>query len=98
MRVEDEAFAGAKYVGSDPPAGTHGERLAWPSARADAGAEKRIAVRVKPSEETPHEPRDGHLLRRRGSTNEGHAASASPSRSPVPKSASPATRRSSRSR
>jgi uncharacterized repeat protein (TIGR01451 family) len=51
VRIEDELPAGAKYVGSDPPAELNGERLAWAVGTLDAGAEKRIAVRVKPSEE-----------------------------------------------
>jgi uncharacterized repeat protein (TIGR01451 family) len=51
VRVEDELPAGAKYVGSDPPAELNGERLAWAVGTLDAGAEKRIAVRVKPTEE-----------------------------------------------
>jgi uncharacterized repeat protein (TIGR01451 family) len=51
IRVEDELPAGAKYLGSDPPAELNGERLAWAVGTLDAGAEKRIAVRVKPTDE-----------------------------------------------
>ncbi len=40
-----------KYVGSDPPAELNGDRLSWTVGDLDAGAEKRIVVRVKPTEE-----------------------------------------------
>jgi uncharacterized repeat protein (TIGR01451 family) len=51
VRVEDEIPAGAKYVGSDPPAELSGDHLAWSVGSLDAGAEKRISVRVRPSDE-----------------------------------------------
>jgi uncharacterized repeat protein (TIGR01451 family) len=51
VRVEDEIPAGAKYVGSDPPAELTGDHLAWSVGGLDAGAEKRIAVRVRPTDE-----------------------------------------------
>lgn len=51
VRVEDELPAGAKYIGSDPPAELNADRLSWAVGTLEAGAEKRIAVRVKPLEE-----------------------------------------------
>jgi uncharacterized repeat protein (TIGR01451 family) len=51
VRVEDEIPAGARYVGSDPPAEQNGDRLVWAFGSLDAGAEKRISVRVKPADE-----------------------------------------------
>jgi uncharacterized repeat protein (TIGR01451 family) len=51
VRVEDEVPAGAKYVGSDPPAEAVGDRLAWAVGTLEAGAERRIAVRVRPADE-----------------------------------------------
>jgi uncharacterized repeat protein (TIGR01451 family) len=51
VRVEDEVPAGARYVGSDPPAELNGDRLVWAVGALDARAEKRITVRVRPTEE-----------------------------------------------
>ena len=51
VRVEDELPAGCRYVGSDPPAELNGDRLVWSVGALDGNAEKRIAVRVRPSEE-----------------------------------------------
>ncbi len=51
VRVEDELPAGSKYIGSDPPADLNADRLSWAVGTLEAGAEKRIAVRVKPVEE-----------------------------------------------
>ena len=51
VRVEDELPSGAKYVGSDPPAEVNGDRLSWVVGTVDGKNEKRIVVRVKPSEE-----------------------------------------------
>lgn len=51
VRVEDEVPAGARYVGSDPPAELTGDRLVWAVGALDARAEKRITVRVRPTEE-----------------------------------------------
>lgn len=51
VRVEDEIPSGARYLGSDPPAELNGDRLVWIIGPLDAGAEKHIAVRVKPTEE-----------------------------------------------
>jgi uncharacterized repeat protein (TIGR01451 family) len=51
VRIEDELPAGAKYVGSDPPAELAGDRLVWAVGALEAGAERRIAVRVKPADE-----------------------------------------------
>jgi len=51
VRIEDELPAGAKYVGSEPPADLNADRLSWAVGLLEAGAEKRIVVRVKPVEE-----------------------------------------------
>ena len=51
VRLEDEIPSGARYVGSDPTAELNGDRLVWLIGALDAGAEKHITVRVKPSEE-----------------------------------------------
>jgi uncharacterized repeat protein (TIGR01451 family) len=51
VRVEDEVPHGARYVGSDPPAELNGDRLVWAVGSMDAHADKRIVVRVRPSEE-----------------------------------------------
>lgn len=51
VRVDDELPAGTKYVGSDPPAEVSGDRLSWTVGTLEAGAEKRLAVRVKPTAE-----------------------------------------------
>jgi uncharacterized repeat protein (TIGR01451 family) len=51
VRVEDELPLGAKYVGSDPPAEVNSDRLSWAVGTLEAGGEKRIAVRVKPTDE-----------------------------------------------
>jgi uncharacterized repeat protein (TIGR01451 family) len=51
VRVDDELPPSAKYIGSDPPAEMNGDRLTWMIGGLDAGAEKRIAIRVKPIEE-----------------------------------------------
>jgi uncharacterized repeat protein (TIGR01451 family) len=51
VRVEDELPLGAKYVGSDPPAEINSDRLGWAIGSLDAGTEKRISVRLKPSDE-----------------------------------------------
>jgi uncharacterized repeat protein (TIGR01451 family) len=51
VRVDDELPSAAKYVGSDPPAELNGDRLTWVLGVLEAGAEKRIAIRVKPIEE-----------------------------------------------
>jgi uncharacterized repeat protein (TIGR01451 family) len=51
VRVEDQIPSGAKYIGSDPPAEMSGDHLSWSVGALDAGAEKRLAVRVKPMEE-----------------------------------------------
>ena len=51
VRVDDEIPAGARYVGSDPPAELNGDRVSWVIGSIDANGEKRIAVRIKPSEE-----------------------------------------------
>ena len=44
--------AGTKYLGSDPPAEMSGDHLSWMVGSLDAGADKRIVIRVKPTEET----------------------------------------------
>jgi uncharacterized repeat protein (TIGR01451 family) len=51
VRVEDEIPAGARYVGSDPPGELNGDRLVWAIGALDSQGEKRIAVRVRPTEE-----------------------------------------------
>jgi uncharacterized repeat protein (TIGR01451 family) len=51
VRVDDQVPTGAKYVGSDPPAEVSGDHLSWSVGTLDAGAEKRLAIRVKPLEE-----------------------------------------------
>ncbi len=51
VRVEDELPRGARYIGSDPPAELNGEKLVWSVGSMDAHADKRITVRVRPSEE-----------------------------------------------
>jgi uncharacterized repeat protein (TIGR01451 family) len=51
VRVEDELPLGAKYIGSDPPAEINSDRLGWVIGSLDAGTEKRISVRLKPSDE-----------------------------------------------
>jgi uncharacterized repeat protein (TIGR01451 family) len=51
VRIEDEVPHGAKYVGSDPPAELNGDKLVWALGTMEAHTDKRIAVRVRPSEE-----------------------------------------------
>jgi uncharacterized repeat protein (TIGR01451 family) len=51
VRVDDELPAGTRYVGSDPPAEMSGDHLSWAVGALDAGGEKRIAIRVRPTEE-----------------------------------------------
>jgi uncharacterized repeat protein (TIGR01451 family) len=51
VRVEDEVPPGARYVGSDPPAELNGDKLVWALGSMDAHTDKRITVRVRPSEE-----------------------------------------------
>ncbi len=52
VRVEQEIPVGVTYQSSDPPAdATTDGKLAWAVGNLDAGAEKRIKVTVKPSDE-----------------------------------------------
>jgi uncharacterized repeat protein (TIGR01451 family) len=51
VRVEDEIPAGARYVGSDPPGELNGDRLVWALGALDGNTDKRIVVRVRPTEE-----------------------------------------------
>ncbi|AMV26621.1 Large cysteine-rich periplasmic protein OmcB precursor [Gemmata sp. SH-PL17] len=51
VRVEDDIPAGAQYIGSDPPAEVSGDKLVWALGSMDGATEKRIAVRVRPTEE-----------------------------------------------
>ncbi len=51
VRVEEELPPHTTLVGSDPAAETTGDRLAWTLGPIDAGAEKRIRVTVKPTDE-----------------------------------------------
>jgi uncharacterized repeat protein (TIGR01451 family) len=51
LRVDDELPSGCRYVGSDPAGELNGDHLVWLMGTLEAGAEKHITVRVKPSEE-----------------------------------------------
>ena len=51
VRVDAELPAGSKYVGSDPVGELNGDRLVWLIGSLEAGSEKQITVRVKPSDE-----------------------------------------------
>jgi uncharacterized repeat protein (TIGR01451 family) len=51
VRIEDEVPAGARYIGSDPPAELNGDRLVWAVGALEARGEKRVTVRVRPAEE-----------------------------------------------
>jgi uncharacterized repeat protein (TIGR01451 family) len=51
VRVDDELPSGSRYVGSEPVAESNGDHLTWQLGALEAGAEKQITVRVKPSEE-----------------------------------------------
>ena len=51
VRIEDEIPAGCRYVGSDPPGELNGDKLVWSLGLVDGNSEKRIAVRVRPTEE-----------------------------------------------
>src|SRR6185369_13268569 len=46
-----EIPAGARYVGSDPPAELNGDRLSWNVGTMEANSERRLEVRVKPGDE-----------------------------------------------
>jgi hypothetical protein len=50
-RIEDELPAKCQFIGSEPAAETSGDRLAWSIGQLESGAEKRIRITVKPSEE-----------------------------------------------
>jgi len=51
VRVEDELPAKCQFLASTPPAETAGDRLAWSIGGLESGAERRISVTVKPTEE-----------------------------------------------
>ncbi len=51
VRVEDQLPAGVRYIGSDPPGELNGDRLVWAIGTLESKSEKRIAVRVRPTEE-----------------------------------------------
>ena len=52
VRVEQETPAGTQFISSEPAAETNTDaRLGWAIGSLDAGAEKRIKVSVKPSDE-----------------------------------------------
>ncbi|HEY1187542.1 MAG TPA: hypothetical protein VGE74_07775 [Gemmata sp.] len=51
VRVEDVIPAGANYVGSDPPGEVNGDRLVWAIGAMENNTEKRIVVKVRPTEE-----------------------------------------------
>ena len=49
--VEDELPEGANYIGSDPPAQVQGRKLRWDVGTLEAGSEKRLVMRLVPSQE-----------------------------------------------
>jgi uncharacterized repeat protein (TIGR01451 family) len=51
VRVEDEIPSGVRYVGSDPPAELNGDRIVWGLGALDGQTDRRIVVRVRPTEE-----------------------------------------------
>lgn len=51
VRVEDEVPVSARFISSDPPAEYNGDRLVWNLGQLDPSGEKRIVVRLKPSDE-----------------------------------------------
>jgi len=51
VRVEDELPVGTQFIGGEPAADLNADRLSWAVGTLEAGAEKRITVRVKPVEE-----------------------------------------------
>ncbi|MGL6074491.1 MAG: hypothetical protein ACRC8S_10055 [Fimbriiglobus sp.] len=51
VRVEDELPAKCQFLGSEPAAETSGDRLAWSLGQLESGAEKRIKISVRPTEE-----------------------------------------------
>jgi uncharacterized repeat protein (TIGR01451 family) len=51
VRVEDELPAGCRYVSSTPPAELNGDRLVWALGALDANADRRLTVKVRPTEE-----------------------------------------------
>lgn len=52
VRVEQESPAGTQFISSEPAAETNTDaRMGWAIGSLDAGAEKRIKVSVKPSDE-----------------------------------------------
>jgi uncharacterized repeat protein (TIGR01451 family) len=51
VRVEDEIPAGARYIGSDPPGELNGDKLVWALGALDGATDRRIVVRVRPTEE-----------------------------------------------
>ncbi len=51
VRVEDEIPVGAKYVSSEPPGEMNGNKLIWAIGSMDGNSEKRIVIRVRPTEE-----------------------------------------------
>jgi uncharacterized repeat protein (TIGR01451 family) len=53
VRVQEELPSGAVYLGAEPPADVQGQTLAWTLTDFAAGAERRIAVEVRPGGEGP---------------------------------------------
>jgi uncharacterized repeat protein (TIGR01451 family) len=51
VRIDDELPANSRYVSSDPMAEANGDHLTWMLGTMEAGSEKQITVRVKPSDE-----------------------------------------------
>lgn len=51
VRLEDEIPVGAKYIGSDPPGEMSGDKLVWALGTMEGNTEKRIVIRVRPTEE-----------------------------------------------
>lgn len=51
VRVDDQLPAGVRYIGSDPPGELNGDRLVWVLGTLESKSEKRIVVRVRPTEE-----------------------------------------------
>jgi uncharacterized repeat protein (TIGR01451 family) len=51
VRVEQELASGVRFMSSQPPAETSGDRLAWSVGTLEAGAERRVQVQVQPGNE-----------------------------------------------
>ena len=51
VKVSDELPMGARFLSSDPPAEVNGDHLMWSLGGIEPGADRRISVRIKPSDE-----------------------------------------------